>query len=85
MCELLIDHFAEVNVALEITVVTTHYGSNAVFNTVVDDVAGNLADIVLCSIVAFHCQYIEPVRFLLTLLVGNTLIIGLLLIPILVD
>ena len=53
LCELLIGYLAKVNTTLEITIIATYYGSYAAFNAVVNDVASNLADIVLCTIVAF--------------------------------
>ena len=85
LCELLVGNLTKIHTALEVTIVAAYYGSDVVLNAVVDDVAGNLADVVLCPVIAFPGQGIKPVRFLLPLFVGYALVIGFLLIPILVN
>ena len=82
--ELLIGHLTKIHATFEVAIVAANDGSDTVCNAVVDDVAGNLADIVLCPMVTFLSQGMESVRFLLPLLVGDTLVVGLLLVPILV-
>ena len=68
----------------EVAIAAANDGSNMVFNAVVDDIAGNPANIVLYPTITFPDQGMESVRFLLPLLVGDTLIIDFLLVPILV-
>ena len=83
--ELLIGNLPKIHAALEIAIVAANDGADTVFHAIVDDVAGNLADIVLCPMITFPSQNIESMRFLLPLLVGDTLIVGFLLVPILVN
>ena len=83
--ELLIDLLAEIHRACEIWVVATDRNTNLMVNAVIDDVTGGLADIILNAIVPLAGETIEPMGFLYPLLVGNALIMGFLLVPILVD
>lgn len=53
--KLLVGYPTQVDTTFKVTVITTDDGSDTVFDTVVDDIAGNLAEVVLCPIVTFSC------------------------------
>lgn len=55
--KLLVGYPTQVDTTFKVTVITTNDGSDTVFNTVVDDIAGSLAKVVLCTIVKFFICY----------------------------
>lgn len=83
--KLLIGFLAEVHRACEVWIVAADYCADLVVDAVIDDVTGGLADVILNTVVPLAGEAIESMGFLCSLLVSNALVMGLLLVPVLVD
>lgn len=83
--ELLVGLLAEIHATLEVKVVTADNRTDFVFDTEIDDISRGFANVILHAAIPFTGKSRKAFGLFKPLLIGDTLEIGFLLVPPLVD